>query len=238
MMGKCMFMRKGSVHSEPVTFDPVFANNDWAQIIEACQKNKVPDTWVVGDQKAMTINGTDYLIDIIGKNHDVYSDGSGTAPLTFQMHYVYDTKYKMNSAISNTSGWTDSGMRKTNLPAILALMPDVIQAGIKEVNKKTSAGNQSTTINITADKLFLLSEIEYFGKVSYSKSGEGEQYAYYAAGNNRKKTTTAGNSSNSWERSPDGRNSKQFCMVDTGGIGLANTYNANGTYGVAFAFCF
>ena len=28
------------------TYDPVFANNDWAAIIEACHANEVPDTWV------------------------------------------------------------------------------------------------------------------------------------------------------------------------------------------------
>ena len=42
-------------------YDPVFANNTWAQIIDACHKNQVPETWVVGNQKAMTINGTDYM---------------------------------------------------------------------------------------------------------------------------------------------------------------------------------
>lgn len=38
-----------------------FADNTWAQIIDACHKNKVPATWVVGNQKTMTINGTAIL---------------------------------------------------------------------------------------------------------------------------------------------------------------------------------
>lgn len=59
------------------SYDPVFANNTWEQIIEACHNNEVPDAWKVADQKPMTIGGSDYLIDIIGKNHDDYSDGSG-----------------------------------------------------------------------------------------------------------------------------------------------------------------
>ena len=54
-------------------------------------------------------------------------------------------------------------------------MPTEVQNGIREVNQMTSAGSQSATINTTADKLFLLSEIEIFGSVSYSKSGEGTQ---------------------------------------------------------------
>lgn len=51
-------------------YDPVFANNTWEQIIAACHNNEVPDTWKVADQKPMNINGVDYPIDIIGKNHD------------------------------------------------------------------------------------------------------------------------------------------------------------------------
>ena len=66
-------------------YDSVFANNTWKQIIEACHNNAVPDTWNVADQKPMTINGVDYQIDIIGKNHDTYASG-GKAPLTFQLH--------------------------------------------------------------------------------------------------------------------------------------------------------
>ena len=66
-------------------------------------------------------------------------------------------------------------------------MPTEVQNGIREVNKLTSAGSQSTTINVTSDKLFLLSEIEIFGSLSFSKSGEGAQYDYYKAGNSRVK---------------------------------------------------
>ena len=79
------FRRRGD---PPVIFDAIFANNSWEEIIAACQSGNVPDSWSVGDSKAMTINGTNYQIDIIGKNHDTYTAG-GTAPLTFQMHDCY-----------------------------------------------------------------------------------------------------------------------------------------------------
>ena len=78
-------------------YNPVFAKNTWEKIIKACQDNEVPETWVVGSQKAMTINGVDYLIDIIGKNHDTYATG-GKAPLTFQMHDTYADDKAMNSS--------------------------------------------------------------------------------------------------------------------------------------------
>lgn len=217
------------------TLNEDFANNDWATISKACQMNVVPDTWVVGDQKSMTINGTDYLVDIIGKDHDDYADGSGKAPLTFQLHDCYDTRYQMNELNTNEGGWTNCAMRNMHLPAILALLPSEVQAKIKEVNKLTSAGNQSNAISTTADKLFLLSEIEISGSVKYSKSGEGSQYAYYSAGNSKIKNRSGG-AYDWWERSPRGDLSTSFCSVNAAGGTAYGT--ANYAYGVAFAFCF
>lgn len=216
-------------------YDPVFANNTWEQIIAACHNNAVPDTWNVAGQKPMTINGVDYQIDIIGKNHDDYSDGSGKAPLTFQLHDCYGEPKNMNSSNTNRGGWSSCAMRNTHLSAILALMPTKVQNGIREVNKLTSAGNQSATINTTADKLFLLSEIEIFGSVSYSKSGEGTQYDYYKAGNSKVKKFNG--SAGYWcERSPRKASSQAFCLVSNSG----STYYvyANSAQGVAFGFCF
>ena len=234
-MGHCLMMRKGKVHTAPVTYKANFADNTWAQIIDACHKNQVPETWVVGNQKAITINGTAYVIDIIGKGHDDYSDGSGKAPLTFQMHDCYGELKNMNSSNTNSGGWTSCAMRSTHLPAILALMPTEVQNGIREVNKLTSAGSQSANIKTTADKLFLLSEIEIFGSVSYSKSGEGTQYDYYKAGNSKVKNRDG--SASGWrERSPYGSDSAFFCFVTS--AGRANYGDASRERGVAFGFCF
>ena len=223
---------------EDVKYDSVFANNTWSQIIEACQKNKVPSTWKVGDQKDMVINGKNYAIDIIGKDHDTYADGSGKAPLTLQTHDMYETMYAMNSSNTNNGGWTSSKMKSTHLPAILALMPNEVQAGIKEVNKLTSAGNSSSTINTTADKLFLLSEIEVYGKTTYSASGEGSQYDYYNAGNSKlKKVIGASVNEYWWTRSPVvGGNTQEFFTVSS--VGEPHLTSANGSNGVSFAFCF
>lgn len=216
-------------------YEANFADNTWAQIIEVCQKKRIPSTWKVADQKAMTINGTDYLIDIIGFDHDEYTDGSGKAPITFQMHDCYVDKKDMNSSNTNVGGWESCSMRTTHLPAILALMPTEVQNGIREVNKLTSEGNKSSAITTTADKLFLLSEIEIFGLVDYSTSGEGTQYDYYKAGNSKVKKLN-GSAATWWERSPSAIYSEVFCLV--GSNGNANRDGASRASGVAFGFCF
>ena len=211
-----------------------FADNDWSAIIAACHSGSVPSTWVVGNSKTMTINGASYQVDIIGKNHDTYTAG-GKAPLTFQLHDCYADTKVMNSSSTNSGGWTSCAMRSTHLPAILALMPTEIQNGIREVNKLTSAGSQSATINTTADKLFLLSEVEIFGSTRYSAAGEGTQYDYYKAGNSKVKNRN-GSAAAWWERSPRASSSTNFCLVDSGGN--ANFLSASYARGVAFGFCF
>lgn len=206
-------------------------------IIYACKNNLVPSTWSIGSTNYITINGTPYQIEVIGKNHDEYADGSGTAPLTFQLLDCYALN-EMNSSRTNVGGWKNSEMRNTHLPAILALMPSEVQASIREVNKKTSKGNTSSGIVTTADKLFLLSEIEIFGRSSSSAKGEGTQYKRYAY------TSTYGDPIKNfngsatawWGRSSDIDSSSRFLGVNTKG-------NSSGTYadterGVSFAFCF
>lgn len=219
------------------TYDPVFANNDWAAIIEACHANEVPDTWVADGTcyKDMDIGGKAYRIDIIGKNHDDLSDGTGKAPLTFQMHDCYDTAYQMNSSNTNAGGWRDCQMRTQTMPALKALLPAEVQAGIRAVNKLTSAGNQSPSIVTTSDELFLLSEIEIFGSTTYSFAGEGLQYDYYRIGNRTAKNIN-GNLNAWWTRSPNATRSDIICLIGiNGGIGGTNPINS---YGVPFCFCF
>ena len=211
-----------------------FADNDWSDIIAACHSGSVPSTWVVGNSKTMTINGTSYQVDIIGKNHDTYASG-GKAPLTFQLHDCYGETKNMNSSNTNIGGWTSCAMRSEHLPAILSKMPTEVQNGIREVNKLTSAGNQSSTINTTADKLFLLSEIEIFGRGRNSMSGEGTQYDYYKAGNSKVKKLN-GSAVAWWDRSPRASSSAAFCLVGSGGGD--GTIGASYDRGVAFAFCF
>lgn len=211
-----------------------FADNDWSVIIAACHSGSVPSSWVVGNSKTMTINGASYQVDIIGKNHDTYASG-GKAPLTFQLHDCYADTKQMNSSNTNRGGWTSCAMRQTHLPAILALMPTEVQNGIREVNKLTSAGSKSSTINTTADKLFLLSEIEIFGRNSLSKRGEGTQYDYYKAGNSKVKNRN-GSADLWWERSPDAGYFTDFCMVNSNGYAYGG--GASVAIGVAFGFCF
>lgn len=217
------------------SYDPVFANNTWEQIIEACHNNEVPDAWKVADQKPMTIGGSDYLIDIIGKNHDDYSDGSGKAPLTFQLHDCYKIAKAMHSTASNAMGWTQCSMRVEHLPIMLKQMPADVQSGIREVNKISASSGRSHVLVTTKDSLFLLSEVEVFGSSINSNSGEGTQYDYYKAGNSTVKNFN-GSAYDWWERSPSAGSTRYYCTVKSTGSSINS--GANAIRGVAFGFCF
>ena len=221
----------GTANVDLVMIDPVFGNNSWATIIKACQEKQVPSTWNVGDSCNMTINNTTYAIDIIGKNHDDYADGSGKAPLTFQMHTTYATQYKMNGAEYNNCGWVNCLVRTYNaFPKLKQVMPAEVVAALKAVTKKTTAGGASSAIDTTEDTLFLLSEIEVQGTRTFSYAGEGTQYEYYKTAANREKNRA-------WYlRSP--RISSTTCFCRTGWSGEADWSVASEVDGIAAAWCF
>ena len=221
----------GTANVDMIMIDPVFGNNSWAAIIKACQEKQVPDTWNVGNSCNMTINNKTYAIDIIGKNHDDYADGSGKAPLTFQMHTTYATQYKMNGAEYNNCGWKNCLVRTSNaFPKLKQVMPAEVVAALKAVTKKTTAGDASSAIDTTSDTLFLLSEIEVQGTRTHSYAGEGTQYAYYKTAANRKKNRA-------WYlRSP--RINSTSCFCRTGWDGEADWSVASEVDGIAAAWCF
>ena len=211
-----------------------FADNDWASIIEACHSGSVPDTWVVGNSKTMTIDGVNYQVDIIGKNHDTYTAG-GIAPLTFGLHDCYGTAYRMNSSNTSMTGWDGSEIRTETIPAILAKMPVNIQNGIKAVNKLTATNGTNGTIKTASDKLFIFSEIEVYGSTKNSLSGEGKQYDYYKAGNSKVKKV--GSTADWWWlRSPWAHHTFNFCGFND--KGAPSVVSATAVNGVCFGFCF
>lgn len=243
--GKARKIKKGYIGDEngvarlcwtAISFDPVFANNTWENIALACQTGAVPASWEVGDQKTMTIGGTDYAIDIIGKDHDDYYDGSGKAPLTFQLHDCYGEQYAMNSSATNVGSWSSCAIRRIHLPSILKLMPYEVQVAIQEVKKLTSAGELSTNINPSPDKLFLLSEVEVRGTTDDSFDGEGVQYDYYKSKSNaiKKLNSTA---KLWWLRSPYVGNGVNFCIINGSGNVSHLQSNYTDCY-ISFAFCF
>ena len=197
----------------------------------------------IGDQVTLSLNGRNYAFDVIGFNHDTLTDANaygvntktGKAGITFQMHNVFNTIYKMKSTDTNSGGWKSSAMRTSTMPIMKGYLPPAWQTAIKPVNKASGKGGGSSSGTETvSDSCFLLSEIEVFGSTKHSVSGEGTQYAYYKAGNSKVKHR-GDRPFDWWERSPHSSKSTIFCMVSN--YAAATYTNATNGSGVAFSFC-
>lgn len=214
---------------------------------------------------AMTATGVseshhadNYDVVIIGHEHDdlkIPSSGGKTkAFLTLQLDRIlyknttdatYTSDYPaaadeggyMNSTNTNVGGWTNCARRSWCNNVFFNALPTAIKNLVKTVNKLTSAGNQSTTIQTTEDDVFLLSEIEIFGAITKSKTGEGNQYEYFTIASNTQKKPSYQSyvSAYWWERSPDGSLVTYFCDVNNNGV--AWSAYAKYTAGLAPAFC-
>ena len=221
---------------ECLFFNSVLSKNTWAQIAKASAAGKASQLWSVGDTKDITVGSETLTLIIMGFNHDDLASG-GKAGITFGMKNLMATTRRMNASNTNSGGFTGSEMYSWLQNTLLPTLPSDLQAVLKSVNKKTSAGSQSSTINTNSMKLFLFSEIEIFGSTTYSKAGEGSQYSYFATAANRIKYLANGSGSAFWwwELSPDGSDSGTFCTVDSNGN--ANGSGAYATSGVCFGFC-
>ena len=220
------------------TYSEVLAENTWAQIAQAvADKDPILDVWQVGDTKDEVIAGETLTFAIMGKNMDDLADGSGKAGLTFGMTQLMASTRQMNSWDTNSGSFAGSAMYSRLSGTIYPNLPTELKDAIKAVNKKTYSRGDFSKIRTDSMYLWLFSEIEVFGKATYSFAGEGTQYPYFATAAERIKRLSngAGAASYWWERSPRNQISTSFCYVTPSGE--ANSRRASNSYGVCFGFC-
>ena len=238
-----------------------FEKASWADIAAISESGRAAAYFGVGEEKTIELTtGEKVTLVILGFNHDDLT-GGGKAGMTIGMKNLLATTYKMNSSSTNAGGWDDSAMRTSTMTTLLSQLPADLRNVIKQVNKKATAGSQSTTITTSADKLFLLAMSEIFSATSIENSAtstiadyadaynaEGTQYEYYrnligdnnggttANANLIKKLSNGGGSAHLWWlRSPSLGYSAYFWFVgSSGGVGY---YIASNSRGVSFGFC-
>ena len=216
----------------------------------------------VGDEADIELtSGETITVVILDFGKDDLADGSGKAAISIGMKNLLATKYRMNASSSNSGGWDSSEMRTSTMNTLFNLLPASWKNIIKTVNKKATAGSQSSTIKTSADKLWLLAMSEIFSATSIENSStstianyadaykaEGTQYKYYenligdnnggTAANSlliKKLSNGSGSADIWWLRSPRVSSSNSFrCIGSAGGVG---DNSAGITYGVSFGFC-
>lgn len=218
---------------------PTLEEASWEFISEASKTGLASTYWAIGDQKNITVNGVTYAVDIIGFDHDTPTStsdyGRSKAGITFQLHDLLATTYKMNNSNTNSGGWKSSVMRTSTMTTLLSRLASDLKAVIVPVDKVSGTGGGSSSGTETvSDSLFLLADIEVFGSANYSVSGEGTQYAYYKNGGSKIKKKS-GSPVGWWLRSPHSGNSNRFCDVTPGGGAYYNF--AGASFGLSFGFC-
>lgn len=212
-----------------------FSDASWDTINAIAQAGMAKDFWAKGDQKSVVLTtGETIVVRIEDFDHDDLTAG-GKAKMTLGMVDCLKDKRQMNSSNTNNGGWNSSAMR-TWMATLLNQMPSDLKNVIKQVNKKTQAGNQSSTISTTADKLWLFSytEVGFTADSSYSPGGEGTVYPLFVSDASRIKRVN-GSADTWWLRSPYLGGAAIFCAVRSGGARLNN--DASNSIGVAVGFC-
>ena len=220
-----------------------FEKASWADIAAISESGRAAAYFGVGEEKTIELTtGEKVTLVILGFNHDDLT-GGGKAGMTIGMKNLLATRYVMNSSSTNAGGWDQSKMRTETMQTLLAQLPSDLRNSIKQVNKKATAGNASTTITTSSDKLFLFSEVEIDGTTTAGYADEGEQYEYWktikdgtVAADRKKYLSNGGGSPGSWWlRSPHVSSSTNFRYIGSTGsvyIGIASS-----AYGVSFGFC-
>lgn len=206
-------------------------------VIDEIGKNGLARTYFAlgATKKDFMKNGFVAEYQIIGFDHDDLADGSGKAPITWDMVRVYkdDLYMKRNG---DEACWDTSNARAYLNGEFFNNMSDELQAIVKPVIKLTADASGTGNLIESVDRVWLKSEQEQFGRKIYSHGGEGHWYElfmledvpYFKIDDDEDRRWN-------WLRSVYSGSSYTFCAVNTGGS--AGTYNSGHCYGVAPDFC-
>ena len=211
-------------------------NCTWEQIGRIAEAGKATDYFVIGDTKSIVLTTAETLtLRIIDFAHDDLNGTSGgKAAMTFDTVDCMNDSKSMNSSATNVGGYSGSAFYNELTNVIFHTLPEELQTVVKTVTKKSSAGSQSSAITTTGEQIFLFSEVELHGTLTYSKAGEGTQYALYTSGGSKVKKQS-GSAIIWWTRSPSAPDSASFCSVSASGAPYGQ--GATTGNGIAFGLC-
>lgn len=194
-------------------------------------KINIHDYWTVGDERVVNLSAMEATG--VGESHAaqnvtlVLSNAGGKylADGVTECAFQWDQKNAliktgyMNSTSTNSGGWKNSARRTWCNSVYYNAIPSTLRPIFKQhINKSGLGGGSSGGTENTIDYIGLRAEIEVFGSLTYSVSGEGSQVTYYQTSANRiKKLGDAGSVSDWCERSPRSGFSNRFCVVNNNG---------------------
>ncbi|MCH3942587.1 MAG: zinc ribbon domain-containing protein [Atopobiaceae bacterium] len=128
-------------------------------------------------------DGTSVGVRVAGIYHDDLADGSGKAGITFVTSQIVTT-HAMTTTDSNAGGWQGCAMRSWLAGTVAAELPSDLQGVVVSVGKLTNNVGKTTSassVTKTSDKLWLLSEKEVSGDVSWTWDSDASNSSLYNA---------------------------------------------------------
>lgn len=214
----------------------------WPMLQQLAAAGTLGNYYSVGDTKTLELSGGERVVMELAS----INDGEGTAgayyprgTADFISKDCMLTTRQMNVSNTNSGGWTSCKLRTDLNNVVYDLLPQAVKDAIVEKTHKSSAGGQSTSLVEHSDKLWLPTEWEIFGSITYAAGTENgnvnKHYAVFdSAGDRVKHLGTGGAATSWWECSPYVSGSTIFCSVNTSGG--AGGYGASSSYGVPLCF--
>ena len=205
----------------------------WTGIRLIVNAGKTSNYFTVGDTKTITLStGESVILKVAGIGTYVAND------LTFISQSCLTATHQMNTSATNPGGWNSCALRTWLNNTLYSYLPSDLQSVISSKTLSRSIGNASTTLQSATDNVWLPTEYEMVGSITYSASTEAavqKQYAEFTSNSSRVKTLgTNGSATYYWGSSPYVSGSAGFCIVGTDGS--ASNANASASYGVPLCF--
>lgn len=228
----------------------------WELIARVSQSGMASKWFQVGDKKVITLRGTVagttvnttlYAV-ILGIGHNpTYEKEAGIHfGIGFRNGNLTSVgKFAMNTTSSASGGWKSSNMRTTilgstgdkNSPTagtFLSLLPQEVRNVMKVCTKYTYI---PSSVTATSDLLWLMSEYELMGSITYGSTEEQtyqKQYDYFKAGNSKICYDTSAKALSQWTRTKDASYDEYFIGCNMSGSIIR--YSPRGAYGIIVCF--
>ena len=216
----------------------------WAEIKTKCTNNDFSGI-AVGDWKSIVVDGETHYMEVAGiDTYYGYTTGYRHC-IDFVSRYCLNTTYRYNATNTNIGGWPASELYTTmnGTGGIYDKLPSDVKAvvGPKIMRLENKDGAISSGANwITADKLWLLSDLEVFGFQSWSQIGFGSgnfhQYPIFIGSEVHiiKRTAESSTRTNWWTLSPRSGVTTSFCNVSAYGYTLYDVATAYARIPICF----
>ena len=209
-----------------------WTTDSWAGIKKIVNAGKASQYINDGDRFTVELSNNEVLV--FEANVNVY----GLGEVDFIPTYCMATTKQHHTSNTNAGGWNASDIRTYLNGAFLSMLPADLQEVISAKPVKATIGSQSNTLQTAEDKIWLLTEKEVFGGITYSGSSENavnRQYPIFTDNASRVRTQGAnGSAVGVWLASPNVGNSYSFCIVYASGA--PNYSAASASHGVLPCF--